>query len=130
MAVLDLAPVPSAPAEARRFVRGELANCPVGRDTREDVELLVTELVTNAVIHARSDIRLEVSYGASGVHVTVSDATHAPVRLRTPSADSVTGRGIYVLDQLADHWAVEYGAQGKTVSFTISDGTEPVVRHG
>lgn len=104
-----------APRAARQFVRDTLgATC----DPRmlHDVELVVSELVTNAVKHARSDPKVEVSAEAGVIRIVVSDAdTVLPVPQTPPSAHSTTGRGLAIVDSIADRWGYARAAGGKQV---------------
>lgn len=82
--------------------------------------LLVSEVVTNAVLHARSDIELHLISRGRFVRVEVADSsTAAPVR-RPHQPDSMTGRGLGLLDQLATEWGVAERGVGKVVWFEMS----------
>lgn len=91
----------------------------VAGEVIDDAELLVSELVTNAIIHARTGATVDVSRYNGTVEFAVSDKSVRPVQLRVPSAEAVTGRGVYFLDQLASDWEVEPTAHGKTVRFSL-----------
>lgn len=97
-----------------------MADWRVESDIADDAELLVTELVTNAVIHARTGIRLEVVQDEDGIQFSVTDHSTRQVQLRLPAADAVTGRGIFLLDQLAPNWEVVPVAGGKMIRFNLS----------
>lgn len=120
---------PTAPAVARRMVRECLDGWGV-EDVLDPVLLLVSELVTNAVLHATGPVRLGVARNGAGVRVQVADASPVlPVRRRS-SASATTGRGIALLDDLADAWGVDRPGTGKVLWFTLSatssawDGTD------
>jgi anti-sigma regulatory factor (Ser/Thr protein kinase) len=82
----------------------------------DDIELVVSELVTNAVLHARSATRLTIEGDDDRVRITVADDDPAPPRLRDYGTDAVTGRGVYIVDRLVDDWGVEpLGDTGKRV---------------
>lgn len=85
----------------------------------DDAELLVTELVTNSIIHARTPVRVEVAAGDGQLEFQVSDGSTRQVQLRMPAPDAVTGRGIHLLDQIASDWEVLPRAGGKTVRFKL-----------
>lgn len=89
-------------------------------DVADDAELLVTELVTNSIIHARTPVRLEVKAGGGQLEFLVSDQSTRQVQLRLPAPEAVTGRGIHLLDQIATDWEVLPRAGGKTVRFRLS----------
>jgi anti-sigma regulatory factor (Ser/Thr protein kinase) len=106
-------------AEARAFVRA-VAGRVVDGEQLDVVMLLTSELVTNAIIHARTGARLTVRVDDGGVRVEVADAAHRlPVR-RTPSVDAVGGRGVQLIDALASRWGVEPSSTGKVVWFEVA----------
>lgn len=117
---LDLPLEPSSPSRARHFVRGVLGDWDVGGETTEDAALLVTELVTNAIIHARTSVQVVVDRTDSTVEFSVTDSGPGVIRMEEPRPDSVTGRGIFMLDQIAAGWAVITGdGPQKTVRFSL-----------
>lgn len=120
MAVLELKAEPASPGRARAFVRSLMADWGVESDVVEDAELLVTELVTNAVIHARTPVRLKVEAKEGSIQFAVSDESNRRVELKSPSPESATGRGLRLLDQIAAGWHVVDMPQGKQVLFELS----------
>ena len=76
------------------------------------VRLLVSELVTNSIRHARTpastSIRLHVTVFSDRLRVEVGDHGHGfePTRQETPDRDSKSGWGLYLVDQLSDRWGV------------------------
>lgn len=115
---LNLAAQRGAPREARQFVRGALAE--VDPDLVDAVELLVSELVTNAVIHASSAPRLEVALLPDRVRVEVHDDDPAMPARRTPDEDRPGGRGLLLLDGVASSWGAEPRGDGKVVWFEVA----------
>lgn len=88
-------------------------------DVIDVVLLLVTELVTNAVVHAQTSVRVCVETSGSRVRIDVQDkATTMPGR-RPISVDSLGGRGLLLVERLADRWGYEPHPWGKTVWFEI-----------
>jgi len=84
--------------------------------------LLVTELVTNAVVHARSQVRVHVAIDQHRLRVDVQDdAPQLPAR-RPASKEALNGRGLLLLERLSDRWGYEAGPVGKTVWFEIRTG--------
>ena len=116
-----LPPQAASVGEARRIVRELLAAA--GRDDLSDVaQLLVSEVVTNALLHAGTDIRLRVALDGPGLRVEVEDgSSHLPVRRRYATT-SGTGRGLLMLEQLVDDWGVARHDQGKSVWFLLASG--------
>jgi anti-sigma regulatory factor (Ser/Thr protein kinase) len=112
---------PAAPASARAarsFLRDVLPG-EAEADLTDVILLLVTELVTNAVIHAGTSIHVQVEVHGEVVHVDVrDDAPEPPVR-RPASPEALNGRGLLLLDKLADRWGFEPRPTGKTVWFEV-----------
>ncbi len=97
---------------ARRHVREVMP----ASEVREDVELVVTELVTNAVLHTPSgDVELRVEQLPEAVRVEVEDAGHGmPVAVRE-STTAMTGRGLALVAALSRAWGVDSGRPGHKV---------------
>lgn len=113
-----LPPTPESAASARRFVRSVLDG--VSPDTVDTVELLVGELVTNAVIHARTETEVRAWVVEGQAHVRVSD--HRPERGLVPHDHhpyACTGRGLALVEELATHHGVHSGGGRKTVWFEL-----------
>lgn len=106
---------------ARRFVRDALRDAGVDVDT---AILLVSEVVTNAVLHARSPLRVRVTTGDGFARVAVTDGSPVPPRLHTFSHMSATGRGLRMVEQLSRAWGVETSNDGKTVWFEVATPSE------
>jgi len=116
---LELRPNPTSPGLARGFVRRVLGDAGIDPLTTEDAALLATELVTNSVIHASTDITLEVVVEAGAVRIGVTDASRAGPVLREQDQDATTGRGLHLLDKVATEWGVVYAGKTKTVRFSL-----------
>lgn len=117
---LALAASSSAPEQARHAIIDLLATS--GRtDLSADATLLVSELVTNAVVHAGGPITISAAYVDSTLRVEVHDTDQAPLPdLPTPSASDRAGRGLHLVGLLADRWAVTPTADGKTIWFEVT----------
>ena len=124
-ATLRLAPRPASVPEARRFVMRCLERWSLD-ELCETAALLTSEVVSNAVLHARTEVVLTVAdLGGGTLEVRVTDSSSvAPVQ-RRHSADATTGRGIQLLEQLALEWEVLREAQGKTLRFTVGGDRDP-----
>ena len=115
---LALPPVPASAARARQFVDDTLRGW--GCDGFVDVaRLLVSELATNAVLHARTDMTLVVAVTRGELRVEVHDGSVAPPVQRNYEDEAMTGRGLGLLEQMADRWGVEHGGDGKAVWFEL-----------
>lgn len=121
VSALELPPTTDSVPVARRFVREALAGTAVDVDT---ALLLVSEVATNAVLHARSPFRITIVDGSNPVRIEIFDGSPVPPRLHAFSATSGTGRGLRLLDRLAHSWGVLTNGSGKTVWFEVADPSE------
>jgi anti-sigma regulatory factor (Ser/Thr protein kinase) len=115
-------PVAGAAFEARRRVRALLC-CWGLSDDDVDVALMVaSELVSNAVDHARTPLTVSVSRRADVLRVAVRDHCDAPPLLRAHDPFAARGRGLQMVDALASHWdcTPDPAGRGKTVWAEIS----------
>ncbi|MBW3579475.1 MAG: ATP-binding protein [Actinobacteria bacterium] len=116
---LELPAQPTSARRARRFV-GEILRSN-GADGASDVCVLLTsELVTNAVLYARSPIVLRVALDASLVRVSVHDDSPTPPSPRSAAANDTSGRGLALVDVLASTWGVDLNGRGKEVWFELT----------
>jgi anti-sigma regulatory factor (Ser/Thr protein kinase) len=117
-AAVTLRPEPASVREARRFVARRLADG--GFDAAVfTAELLVSELVTNAILHARTDITLSVDLHGDVARVSVADASPRSVLRRQHSVESGTGRGLVLVDRMATRWGIDKTVGGKCVWFEL-----------
>jgi DNA-binding NarL/FixJ family response regulator len=116
--VLDLTYTanPESARRARHDVKAALASA-TGASAIEVIELLTSELVTNAVRHANSAARVAVEVVGSKVKVSVTDDGPGRPTPASPSPDAESGRGLELVDGLADRWGVIDLEVGKTVWF-------------
>ena len=84
----------------------------IGRaDLVDDTTVVVSELVANGVMHARTEMTLSVERAGDGIRVAVSDGSHtAPVESASPVATS--GRGLLLVERLSSAWGSERLAEG------------------
>lgn len=106
------------PADARRIVRTALTDAP--SEVVETVELLTSELVTNAIVHGSSEPTLVVEVGDDRIRVEVHDS-HPRMNLEPLTVDSSSdhGRGLAIVDALSTAWGVEPRSSGKAVWFLV-----------
>jgi CheY-like chemotaxis protein/anti-sigma regulatory factor (Ser/Thr protein kinase) len=110
-------PLLASPKVARRFVREMLT--PDAAALVGDVELLVSELVTNAVVHASDSPRIHVIVGPSIVRVAVYDTDPAMPTQREPDRARPGGRGLNLVETVASRWGADRVDAGKVVWFEI-----------
>lgn len=129
-AILDLLTGPHDVPRARAFVRRALAEWGVD-EVADEAEWLASELLANAVLHARPPYRLVVHQLAVAIRIEVWDSAPdvLPMR-RTRSVDATTGRGLAVADALSESWGVEMSLDGTQkgvwVELALSETTAPV----
>jgi serine phosphatase RsbU (regulator of sigma subunit)/anti-sigma regulatory factor (Ser/Thr protein kinase) len=121
---LVLEPDPAAVHRARSFVVQRCEEHDLSEDTRDTVELLTSEVVTNAFLHGRSRTRLDMSLSgttdlAVRVRVEVGDDNSTHPTLVAEDSGSLNGRGIALVELLATDWGVREETIGKTVWFEL-----------
>lgn len=106
-------------SQARRFVGKSLEE--YSRDLVQSVELMVSELATNAVRHSHTGFEVDIGTTSDEVRVAVTDTGAGQPRKRSPAPTDPNGRGLQIVEALADRWEVNpLRPQGKTVSFVLS----------
>lgn len=93
-----------------------------GSGRLDDAKLLVSELVTNAIRHARSPVQVTVRDHGGRLRVEVADESVRPLVYREGLQEG--GRGLLLLDALADRWGVDHHSHGKTVWFELARRVE------
>jgi len=106
---------PSSVATARRFIEARAAAWSFPAPAGEQLVLIGSELVTNAVLHARTELTLTLERRGGRVRISVKDRSQAPATLRHYRADALTGRGLGVVATLSDSWGISAAADGKVV---------------
>ncbi|MFC7846410.1 ATP-binding protein [Streptomyces sp. NPDC057382] len=84
-------------------------------DTVDSVVLAVSELITNAHVHAHSDAHLVLTWDGDCLHVSVHDEDPRLPRQRDAQPGEVSGRGVAIVQKLADEWGMRCQRHGKTV---------------
>ena len=103
---------------ARRFALEALDDAP--SEVRQSVELMVSELATNGVRHAQTSFDVVIDRNGDAVRVEVTDHGGGSPAMRFPGPDEPTGRGLQIVDMLAERWGVDQvEAPGKTVWFML-----------
>ncbi len=111
-------------AVARRFCHEALLARGHGRFV-DDCQLLVSELVTNAVLHGGTAIELRCIVDTHGVRVEVRDGSSVLPGPRHYDVTASTGRGIRLVDALAAKWGAHVEATGKVVWFELGEPSDP-----
>jgi len=123
-ATVALPPAAASVRDGRRFVTGVLDTWGMP-ELVETAALLTSELLTNSVLHARTDIVLTLSRHDDGVEIVVRDGSRAAPRRRRHTYDATTGRGLELLERLASSWEVSLDEDGKSVRFIVDAATDP-----
>lgn len=118
-ATLTLAPHPTSPKAARLHVAEMLAAGPLA-GLADTASLLVSEVVTNAVLHAATDIVLSCTVEEGSVCIEVRDGSPVAPTLRRYNPTASTGRGLGMVELLADEWGVDVDENGKAVWFLLA----------
>lgn len=113
---------PACIAQSRAFVSSHLAEHDLPT-LIDPVRLVVSELVTNAVLHSQSPFTVTLARRDHEVRLAVKDGSMTPVPT-SPRQDSqpVGGRGLYVVDMFSSSWGVTTEKEGKSVwaTFTVT----------
>lgn len=109
-------PSAEAVAAARSFTLATAQGWDFSLEDVVDAILVVSELSTNAIRHARSRFEICLRRTDRSIIVEVSDSSAAPAEVRTPMEDVIGGRGLMIVEQVAHQWGSRPGPYGgKTV---------------
>lgn len=117
---LRLPPELASVRAARRFVAERCAAAGLSRQSRDDALLITSELVTNAVLHGRSEVCLEVDASTALLRVSVLDENSRHPVAVVEDPDALDGRGLALVSALARRWGVEERPLGKAVWFEVA----------
>jgi anti-sigma regulatory factor (Ser/Thr protein kinase) len=123
------APTPESVAASRRFVLDHVRQLPTS--TRDQLALIVSELATNAVIHAVTPFTIAMNLREDALRLEVSDRSslEATPATEPPPPDQPHGRGLMIVGHMAGQLGAEWGvtgngaASGKTIWLNIPLGT-------
>jgi anti-sigma regulatory factor (Ser/Thr protein kinase) len=122
---LTLAPSVDSVGVGRRLVTDALSEWDLDALTYT-ATLLTSEVLTNSLLHARTQIVLTVERSSpDSVSISVRDGSPLVPRRRHHAQDATTGRGLELLDRLAQSWEVQAQPGGKTLTFTIGTDADP-----
>jgi anti-sigma regulatory factor (Ser/Thr protein kinase) len=127
-----LATLPTSPFWARRYIRKFLGSCQgIGIDTADTAELLISELVTNAVRFASGPVPaqeysgrvnagiiwLSVRHFGRGLLIEVFDTDASPPVFAEAAEDAENGRGLFIVDALSKQWSYFFPPGGGKVVY-------------
>jgi anti-sigma regulatory factor (Ser/Thr protein kinase) len=116
--VLDLVGDSTSPSAARGFARSALAtllSTPAPASLGDDIELVVSELVTNAVRAGSPTVTIEMALEADAVLIRVSDTATGWPEAREAGIHDTGGRGLPLVSAISSSWGVRISESGKTV---------------
>jgi anti-sigma regulatory factor (Ser/Thr protein kinase) len=131
-ALLSIPPSSAAIGDARRFAAAFLRNHEL-EDLIETVVLLVSEVVTNAILHGGSGAELRLILSGQTLRAEVRDRSSALPAVKKYSETATTGRGMMIVESLATAWGTEEDGTGKVVWFSVDAPTylgEVILRKG
>jgi anti-sigma regulatory factor (Ser/Thr protein kinase) len=123
----DLTARRASVAEARRRTLAWLLRRRVGQQAAETAVLVVSELVTNAVVHSGGDVigcALRLGGGLLRIEVTDRGTGRTEPAVRKPAPDDVSGRGLLLVSTVSEAWGVAPAAGGGRTVWATVDTTE------
>ncbi len=135
---LEVRPDPAEVGRARRWARARLLGSGITADEplAETLLLLISELVTNAVVHTGCPAELRMLFPQPAVmdngtvRVEVADASDRPPAPRHAQGGDTGGRGLELVDGLADRWGWQREGAGKRIWCEVDRATNAVVALG
>jgi anti-sigma regulatory factor (Ser/Thr protein kinase) len=113
---LDLPASAASPAVARAWLHTIADTAALPEELVSDATLVLSELVTNAVIHAATDVHVDIRFhDADGIHLEVGDATAAVPHVLPTAPEQIGGVGMRIVEQLVAAWGVRLVGDGKVV---------------
>jgi anti-sigma regulatory factor (Ser/Thr protein kinase) len=93
-------------------------------DLADSAALLITELVTNVFLHARTDCLIDAAFDHAVLAVTVTDRDPHEPSLH-PASTAEDGRGLVILEAIADDWGIQHVDGAKSVWFRLNGNSRP-----
>ena len=112
-----------APRNARALLVAQLGEF-LTLEQGQVAELLISELVTNALRHTQSDVILVDVSTAARIRVSVTDQSSRMPQRQSPGPDEPGGRGLMIVDELAENWGIDaLPGDGKRIWFELPSAT-------
>jgi anti-sigma regulatory factor (Ser/Thr protein kinase) len=128
IAFVQLPPVLESVPAARSCTIAALRAWGMTSMVLDDVALLLTELTANAIRHAHGIVAVEVDLDGERLTVRVCDEEDSPPHVEHPTSDDEGGRGLWLVETIADRWGWETsGQQGKVVWFQVVTEVAPLL---
>jgi two-component sensor histidine kinase len=109
-----LPPHPTSPRAARRLIEQRLADADA--EKARAAALVASELVTNAIVHARTDVSLRLSRTDPRLlRIAVCDDSPTLPVARSVALDAESGRGLRIIEAIASQWGAQPAGRGKVV---------------
>lgn len=112
--VLETTDLAAVSSRARRLL-GQVLDADVPARLKTDLNIVVSELATNASVHAGGPIRITIERSAGGYLVRVDDTSRRPLQKRSPVVGEGGGRGLPIVEALSQRWGVDVLPWGKSV---------------
>jgi serine/threonine-protein kinase RsbW len=109
--------------EARDFATGVLTG--LQEVQRGAIALIVSELAANCVLHAESAFTVSIEQSGPTINIEVADHGDGHPVMRSPGNLEPNGRGLQIVNSLADSWHVEHGEHGTVVRVVVNLDTDP-----
>lgn len=119
----DVPPITEAVPNARRQLIAVLSDwaVPLSPEALDDVELMSSEVITNAVVHTAQACRVSVHWTGTRLRVEVADASAELPEAAGAGVEATSGRGLFLVDVLATAWGTEsMETGGKRTWFEVS----------
>lgn len=116
---MRLAPRRDAVPAARQLLRRLMASWRMDELLEGSLDLLATEIVTNAVVHARTRLDVTVTYTGDAVRFDVYDRDGTLPVPSPPDLYAEGGRGLWMMTTLASHYGIEPASGGKRIWFSV-----------
>jgi anti-sigma regulatory factor (Ser/Thr protein kinase) len=111
---LEVDPAPDTPGQVRRAVRDWSSGLVRSETISHNISLIVGELVTNAVVHARSTLRIVVTFRPHRLRIEVHDDDSTPPHIR-PDPGPDGGFGLHIVTETSNRWGWLPTQSGKLV---------------